>query len=229
MWLRWLLSVLVLVVSAPASAQVIGGTATVIDGDTLDFAGTYVRLTSIDAPAAELVCSRSGETWPCGAEARQMLVELTTGRKLECVVERQSDAGIFARCTADGIDLSDAMARAGFAVVPANAGSGYAEAQDVARRYSLGIWGSQFDDPANWRSAKPPAVTSAATAAVAPLKPRIYRDEFGRCAIKGNHSRYGDWIYHLPGQPYYRETRPEARFCTEEAAQRAGYRPSRAG
>lgn len=40
-------------------------------------------------------------------------------------------------------------------------------------------------------------------------------------------SRRGDWIYHLPGQPYYAETRAEAFFCTEEEAQRAGYRASR--
>ena len=49
----------------------------------------------------------------------------------------------------------------------------------------------------------------------------------GRCVIKGNHSRKGEWIYHLPGQAYYDQTRAEAIFCTEEAAQRAGYRPSK--
>jgi hypothetical protein len=30
------------------------------------------------------------------------------------------------------------------------------------------------------------------------------------CLIKGNHSRRGDWIYHLPGMPYYDDTRAEA-------------------
>lgn len=44
------------------------------------------------------------------------------------------------------------------------------------------------------------------------------------CNIKGNHSRRGEWIYHLPGMPYYEQTRPEAMFCTEAEAQAAGYR-----
>lgn len=44
------------------------------------------------------------------------------------------------------------------------------------------------------------------------------------CRIKGNHSRRGDWIYHLPGMPYYDATRAEAYFCTEAQAQAAGYR-----
>jgi len=47
-----------------------------------------------------------------------------------------------------------------------------------------------------------------------PARERRYTNAFG-CAIKGNHSRYGDYIYHLPGQKYYDGTRPEALFCTE--------------
>jgi hypothetical protein len=49
-----------------------------------------------------------------------------------------------------------------------------------------------------------------------------------QCAIKGNRNRRGAWIYHLPGTPYYIETRAEEMFCTEAQAQAAGYRPSRA-
>jgi hypothetical protein len=47
--------------------------------------------------------------------------------------------------------------------------------------------------------------------------------------IKGNHSRRGEWIYHLPGKPYHNETRAEQMFCSEEEAMAAGYRRSRAG
>ena len=46
----------------------------------------------------------------------------------------------------------------------------------------------------------------------------------GNCNIKGNHSRKGEWIYHLPGMPYYDRTRPEEIFCTEAEARAAGYR-----
>jgi hypothetical protein len=41
--------------------------------------------------------------------------------------------------------------------------------------------------------------------------------------IKGNRGSNG-WIYHLPGMPYYGRTRAEEMFCSEAAAQAAGYR-----
>lgn len=47
------------------------------------------------------------------------------------------------------------------------------------------------------------------------------------CRIKGNHSRKGEFIYHVPGQRYYEQTRPEAMFCSEAQARAAGYRPSK--
>lgn len=47
------------------------------------------------------------------------------------------------------------------------------------------------------------------------------------CAIKGNQSRHGDWIYHLPGVPNYEKTGAKAMFCSEAEARAAGYRRSR--
>lgn len=48
----------------------------------------------------------------------------------------------------------------------------------------------------------------------------------GVCNIKGNHSFYGDWIYHMPWQQYYNATVPEEWFCTERQAIQARYRKS---
>jgi hypothetical protein len=45
----------------------------------------------------------------------------------------------------------------------------------------------------------------------------------GKCVIKGNRGLHG-WIYHVPGMPYYAETRAEEVFCSEAAARAAGYR-----
>ena len=44
------------------------------------------------------------------------------------------------------------------------------------------------------------------------------------CAIKGNRSRRSEWIYHVPGMPYYGQTQAEEVFCTEAEARAAGYR-----
>ena len=49
----------------------------------------------------------------------------------------------------------------------------------------------------------------------------------GHGSIKGNINSKGEKIYHLPGDPYYNKTNPEAWFNTEAEAQAAGYRPSK--
>ena len=54
----------------------------------------------------------------------------------------------------------------------------------------------------------------------------------GRCAIKGNISRDGARIYHVPGGRYYERTRinrskGERWFCSEAQARAAGWRRSR--
>jgi micrococcal nuclease len=48
----------------------------------------------------------------------------------------------------------------------------------------------------------------------------------GVCNIIGNHSYYGDLIYHMPWQQYYNATNPEEWFCTERQALQNGYRKS---
>ncbi|RMF73824.1 MAG: hypothetical protein D6740_03175 [Alphaproteobacteria bacterium] len=52
------------------------------------------------------------------------------------------------------------------------------------------------------------------------------------CRIKGNISAAGERIYHLPGDRYYAATRidrwkGERWFCSEEEAERAGFRRAR--
>jgi hypothetical protein len=75
------------------------------------------------------------------------------------------------------------------------------------------------------RAQSPNRADAAASASPAPA--RRYTNAFG-CAIKGNRSRRGEWIYHLPGQEYYEDTRAEDLFCTEREAQAAGYRRAKA-
>ncbi|MGD9744647.1 MAG: thermonuclease family protein [Hyphomicrobium sp.] len=89
----------------------------IIDGDTLDCAGTRVRLASIDAPEMPGHC-RSGRRCTPGDPyaARDYLSFLTRG-PVEC---RPSDTDVYGRtialCTSGGRDLSCAMVEAGRAV-----------------------------------------------------------------------------------------------------------------
>jgi hypothetical protein len=53
------------------------------------------------------------------------------------------------------------------------------------------------------------------------------------CRIKGNINLQGERIYHIPGEPYYDDTRVdilkgEQWFCTEAEARSAGWRKSHA-
>lgn len=54
----------------------------------------------------------------------------------------------------------------------------------------------------------------------------------GDCAIKGNITRTGARVYHVPGGQYYRSIeidtkRGERWFCSEEEARKAGWKKSR--
>lgn len=218
--------------AAPALAQEISGPAQVADGDTLSLGDMRIRLFGIDAPELAQTCNREGEQWACGEAARAELVKLVQDQSVTCL-GRENDAygRLVATCRVGRVDLGEAMVGAGWATAYTQYSTDYVEREALAKRFRLGIWAATFETPATWRAAHPrSAPNSRRTVVPAQIasKPAIYRDAAGRCAIKGNHSRYGDWIYHLPGQEYYAQTRPEALFCTEEAAQRAGYRRSKA-
>jgi hypothetical protein len=74
------------------------------------------------------------------------------------------------------------------------------------------------------------AVRDAASASVEQAR-EVARDVAERAdqplrPIKGNISRSGERIYHLPGQANYDRVEPEFSFQTEEQARAAGFRPS---
>ena len=96
-----------------------------------------------------------------------------------------------------------------------------------ARASKAGLWDSTFVSPEEHRAAQ----REAANPAPASREQRSGAEAATStgCVIKGNRNRRGEWIYHLPGRPYYNETRAEETFCSEAEAQAAGYRRSRAG
>jgi len=214
-------------------AQAISGRAEVVDGDTLSFTGTRIRLLGVDAVEADQTCDREGTAWACGAQARARLKELVGDAEIVCLgTEHDTWGRLLASCTAGSIDLADAMVLSGFAIAYTDYSDAYVETEARARQFKLGIWSSSFETPAQWRASHPEQKPRIERLASREPGARVsgtsaFRDDLGRCAIKGNHSRKGEWIYHLPGQAYYNQTRPEALFCTEEAAQLAGYRRSK--
>lgn len=196
------------------------------DGDSLHIGEVRYRLFGIDAPEFDQICSRGGETWACGKAASEHLAKLITGREIRCDPKGTDTFGrVLAKCSTEGLDVNRAMVAAGLAVAFRRYSTDYVSAEETARNNRRGLWAGSFEMPSEVRAApRPPASTPRRQASVAPKARRVATPQIASCVIKGNHSRRGEWIYHVPGMPYYRQTRPEAVFCSEAAARAAGYR-----
>jgi hypothetical protein len=197
---------------------------------------TEVRLFGIDAPELTQSCTRAGRPWTCGAAASQQLSKLVAGKPVSCIATGLDRHGrTVARCTAGGVDLNRAMVAAGYAVAYRRYSMAYVSAEESARVARRGIWSGTFEQPSEVRHAgddyviEQPKRTQRADKELPEVSsPRSKPRPSGNCRIKGNHSRKGVRIYHLPGMPYYAQTVAEEIFCTEAQAKAAGYRRSRA-
>ena len=215
-------------VSGTADAQShFSGAARAKDGDSMMVGNKEVRLFGIDAPELNQTCQRGAQDWPCGAAAKDLLNSLVRDKLVYC-----SQAGmdrfdrVLARCVSGTTDLNQAMVANGYAVAFRRYSSEYVSAEASAKANKRGLWSTTFEMPSDYRHAgsgverKPAPVPKAARASSGDWAGRAKAN----CDIKGNRNRKGQWIYHVPGMPYYERTRPEEIFCSEAEARAAGYR-----
>ncbi|MGX7953567.1 thermonuclease family protein [Tsuneonella sp. HG249] len=212
-------------IPATLQAQTIAGQAKGIDGDSLTVSGIEVRLFGIDAPEGKQTCERDGKEWPCGEAAAGKLRSMIEGQTVACRARgRDSYGRSVAVCHVGASELNRSMVATGWATAFREYASDYIADETRAKADRLGIWDSTFQLPGDYRHqeqdkalARQAPQRFASPVAQAPAV-------MGRCAIKGNRNRRGEWIYHLPGFPYYEATRAEEIFCSEAQAQAAGYR-----
>ena len=134
--------------------ETLEGQAFAVDGDTLDIAGTRVRLTGIDAPELRQECQRAGRPWACGEAARGVLQAAVRAGPVSCAASKRDKYGRpVGLCRAGGVDLSEHMVQQGFAV--AYLGRAYTGVEAEARAAGRGIWGASFQLPVDWRAAHP--------------------------------------------------------------------------
>lgn len=151
----------------PASAQVYFGSAQAVDGDSLDMGETRFRLFGIDAVEARQTCNRGGETWNCGEDATIALRSMVDGKSVNCMQRGADPYGrVVASCTVNGRDLAEQMVRMGYAVALREFSSAYVPAEEEARSRGVGIWGSEFLVPSEYRAGDP-SITAENEASIA--------------------------------------------------------------
>ncbi len=131
----------------------ISGPARVIDGDTIEVAGSRIRLQGIDAPELAQSCSTaSGVAWGCGRESRAALAGLIGPEPVTCVTT-SSDRywRLLASCRVGMVDLGGHMVRTGFALAYRRYSNEYAADEEAARRAGRGIWSGVFVEPETYR------------------------------------------------------------------------------
>ena len=187
----------------------------VVDGDTIETeGGGTVRYIGIDTP--ETVHPQ--KTVECfGREASNKNRELVEGKfvQLEKDVSETDKYGRLLRYVyADGLFVNEFLVKEGFAYA-----SSYPPDVKYQDLFNIAQREAQSQNKGLWAGCNGEPVTAS-------------QDQEG-CMIKGNISfSTGEKIYHMPKQEYYDKTvidesNGERWFCTEEDAQKAGWRKSK--
>lgn len=195
----------------------------VVDGDTIEIqGGARVRYIGIDTP----------ETGQCnGEEAAKENAQLVENKKviLETDIQKLDRYGrTLAYVFTDGVFVNEELLKRGLATVttyPPNVKyvDRFLKAQEEAKNKNAGLWNQTpcSGSKGNAFQGYPPDGSGGQTESAQ-----------GGCEIKGNISSSGEKIYHITGQRYYERTKIEENkgerwFCTEEEAQKAGWRKSK--
>ena len=202
--------------SASGTAMPLRGTATVLDGDTVAINGQRIRLFGIDAFEADQRCGDALQS-ACGGKATEALRDLIGARELVCT-NRGTDRyqRTLSVCRTEATDVNAAMVRQGWAVAYRQYSNDYVFDEEQAKTAKAGAWAGAFTMPWEYRAGGKGQIAQAQrTDGPAPASD---------CVIKGNINAKGDKIYHMPGDGSYVKTKPEAMFCSESEAARAGFR-----
>ena len=138
------------------------GAPLIVDGDTVRFYGVAgydkvrVRLQGIDAPESKQYCKKDNQSYPCGEQSHQALLDFVGRNLVTCVAEGVDRyKRMIGRCSVggseNGADMGEYMVKNGYAVAYRRYDDTYIPAEDSARKNRLGLWSGQFVLPEKWR------------------------------------------------------------------------------
>jgi endonuclease YncB( thermonuclease family) len=240
MFMKLLISALVLLLPSLAQAADITGVPKIREGDQVQIGTSRIRLFGIDAPSVDQLClNNTAERWTCGGAARDELTKHAGNKSWTCHVNSTDRRGrAIARCEVDGEDIQKWMVQNGWALAYDRASHDYDADEAAAREAKAGMWQGAFIAPWDWRirnkkttilgATKPPAnshavLLASASGSVAPSPD---------CTIKGNVNSSGECIYHQPTSRWYAQIKMNISkgtrwFCSTEEAEAAGCRETR--
>ncbi|MCJ2034588.1 thermonuclease family protein [Methylobacterium sp. J-068] len=236
--IRISLATYVLLAGPAIAGEPIVGRASVTDGDTVVIRDTKIRLHGVDAPESAQLCKDvAGRDYRCGQVAALALADRIGESPLTCEPRDMDRYGrTVAVCRKGTEDLNGWMVGQGHAIAYRRYSEDYVMAEDQAKTAKRGIWAGAFTAPGEWRKGERAMRMGFAALGgpdgpiPAPAMPA--EAPTSACAIKGNISRSGEKVYHVPGSRDYERTRiseksGERMFCSEDEAKAAGWRAPR--
>jgi len=138
------------------SASAIQGTASVIDGDTIEIRGQRIRLDAIDAPESSQLClDPAGKRYRCGQKSAFALADMIGRSVVSCEPKgRDRYKRTIAVCFKGDTNLNAWMVKQGWAVAFRKYGIDYISQEDEARITGRGMWAGSFEMPWDWRARK---------------------------------------------------------------------------
>ncbi|MEI7601957.1 MAG: thermonuclease family protein [Aestuariivirga sp.] len=151
-----LLAGLLLASAIAFGAPLVQGTASVIDGDTIEIHGQRIRLDAIDAPESSQLClDAAGKRYRCGQKSAFALADMIGRSSVACEPKgRDRYQRIIAVCFKGDTNLNAWMVAQGWAVAFRKYGIDYIPQEDDARLNRSGMWAGSFDMPWDWRARK---------------------------------------------------------------------------
>ena len=149
-----ILSLCLLFATPASSGSPIVGHPRVIDGDSLNFGKTRVRLQGIDSPERKQLCTdKYAKLYWCGIEATKAIEALIGNGLVRCEgAERDRYKRILSTCYNEaGENLNKWMVRNGWALAYRKYSKRYIREESMAQEEKLGIWAGEFIKPWEWR------------------------------------------------------------------------------